>query len=299
MLTFKDIELDDKSLFDRYFQAKTYENSEYSFINLFIWRHSYNFKYTILHEHLCVVGCYRGLYPFVFSPLSLKKEDFEKTLPVLAEYFHSNGLPLVLKAVTEEQKEAIAEVMGGKIIFLADRNNFDYVYLSKDLIELKGNKYRQKRNHINKFVKYYTYEYERITNNNLRECLSAAYEWFSKQNTSQSIFEEKQAIQEIMKHYNELDVVGGAIRINGKIQAFSIGELLNPDMAVIRIEKANTDYDGSYAIINRSFSFHEWSDVTYINREEDMGIAGLRKSKESYHPVKMIKKYTGFYDERR
>ena len=171
--------------------------------------------------------------------------------------------------------------MGGKIIFLADRNNFDYVYLSKDLIELKGNKYRQKRNHINKFVKYYTYEYERITNNNLRECLSAAYEWFSKQNTSQSIFEEKQAIQEIMKHYNELDVVGGAIRINGKIQAFSIGELLNPDMAVIRIEKANTDYDGSCAIINRSFSFHEWSDVTYINREEDMGIAGLRENQKS------------------
>ena len=81
------------------------------------------------------------------------------------------------------------------------------------------------------------------------------------------------------------------------MQAFSIGEKLNPDMAVIHIEKANTEYDGSFAIINQAFASNAWSDVTYINREEDMGIAGLRKAKESYNPVKMVRKYTGFYSQ--
>jgi len=87
------------------------------------------------------------------------------------------------------------------------------------------------------------------------------------------------------------------LRIDGKIQAFSLGELLNPEMAVIHIEKANTQYHGCYAMINQQFAEHCWKDVPYINREEDMGIPGLRQAKRSYHPVKMVEKYTGYLVE--
>ena len=92
-----------------------------------------------------------------------------------------------------------------------------------------------------------------------------------------------------------MKVTGGVLRINGSVQAFTLGELLNPDMAVTHIEKANTDYDGSFTVINQMFAERVWPHVMYINREEDMGIPGMRKAKESYNPVKMIRKYTGFY----
>lgn len=296
MVRFKEIQLEDKSLFDRYFSARSYENSEFTFTNLFIWRLSYNFKYSIVHDHLCIMAKYRDKYPCVFAPLSLTAPDYEKVLLVLAEYFHNMNYPLILKSVPEEIKAEIEAAMPGKIIFREDRNNFDYVYLTKDLIELKGKKFRQKRNHINKFLKNYDYHYEEMSDNNLEECLKTELKWLSQQGNSedQTILEEIQAVAEAIKNFYALELKGGVIRVHGKVRAFALGELLNPDMAVVHIEKANTDYAGAFNMINWLFTQHAWSGVTYINREEDMGIPGLRKAKLSYNPIKMVKKYTGF-----
>jgi hypothetical protein len=229
----------------------------------------------------------------------METSNYEKVLPVLAQAFHAKGYPLVLKSVSKQQKAEIQAALPGKIFFQEDRNNFDYVYLARDLIKLKGKKFRQKRNHINKFIKSYEYQYEEMSDNNLKECLKTELKWVSNQGNGEdeSILEEKQAIGEAINNFHLLKLTGGVIRINGKVRAFALGELLNPDMAVIHIEKANTDYDGSFNMINQMFAYHAWSHVTYINREEDMGILGLRKAKESYNPVKMVKKYTGFYSE--
>ena len=106
--------------------------------------------------------------------------------------------------------------------------------------------------------------------------------------------EEIQAVAEAIKNFYALELKGGVIRVHGKVRAFALGELLNPDRAVVHIEKANTDYAGAFNMINWLFTQHAWSGVTYINREEDMGIPGLRKAKLSYNPIKMVKKYTGF-----
>ncbi len=297
MITFKNIQLEDRQLFNLYFSAKPYENSEFNFTNLFIWRLSYHFQFAIIHDHLCIIAKYRDRYPCAFSPLSLSAPDYEKVLPILAETFHAKGYPLVFKSIPEKQKNEMEAALHGRIFFLEDRNNYDYVYLARDLIELKGKMFRQKRNHINKFLKSYEYQYEEMSDSNLKECLKTELIWISKQGGSedQSILEEKQAIGEAINNFHKLKLTGGVIRINGKVRAFALGELLNPDMAVIHIEKANTDYVGSFNMINRMFVLHAWSDVTYINREEDMGIPGLRKAKESYNPIRMVKKYTGFY----
>ncbi|MDD2503469.1 MAG: phosphatidylglycerol lysyltransferase domain-containing protein [Clostridia bacterium] len=298
MTIFKNIELSDKPLFDRYLQARHYENSEFTFTNLFIWRLSYNFKFAVIHDHLCIIGKYRKLYPSIFVPLSIGTADYGAILPVLADYMHEKAYPLILKSVPEKEMLDIKAVLNDKVLFREDRNNSDYVYLSQELKELKGRKFRQKRNHINRFKKNYPFEYEEMSADNLQECLLTELKWVSERDGDRSILEEKQAIGEIINNFDALNVSGGVIRINGAVQAFTIGEKLNPDMAVIHIEKANTDYDGSYAIINQIFVSKALSDLTYINREEDMGIAGLRKAKESYNPVKMVKKYTGFYSEK-
>lgn len=295
MITFKEIELEDKALFDRYFSARHYQNSEFTFTNLFIWRGPYHFQYAIIQDHLCIMGKYRNLYPFLFSPLSLGQSAYDKVLPVLADLLQEQGFPLVLKSVTEDRKNEMEEALPGKLIFREDRNNHDYVYLASELIELQGKKFRQKRNHMNKFLKSYEYQYEELNDGNIAECLETELMWASRRDGDKSILEEKRAVFEALTHYRTLKAAGGVLRINGSVQAFTLGELLNPDMAVIHIEKANTDYDGSFTAINQLFAGRAWSQVTYINREEDMGIPGLRKAKESYNPTKMVKKFTGFY----
>jgi len=292
---FKSITLEDKQIIDSYFSAKHYENSEYSFTNLFMWAPHYYFKYAIIKDHLCIIGSYRNQYPFAFNPWSKGEADYESIIPKLAEIMAGSGNPLVLKYISEDIKNEIDKAMPGRFIFREDRNNFDYIYLTKDLINLEGNKYHQKRNHINKFINSYEYEYEEINDKNIDDCIRLEMEWHAQRSSMEKLPEEHDAIKLVLSNYKSLDLKGAALRINGKIQAFTVGGLLNPNMAVIHIEKANIEYNGIYAMINQQFAANAWSNVKYINREEDMGIPGLRKSKLSYHPYKMGKKYIGFY----
>jgi hypothetical protein len=107
-----------------------------------------------------------------------------------------------------------------------------------------------------------------------------------------NLLSEDYAVRRALTNFNELDYMGGAIMVNGRMEAFSLGELLNPDTAVIHIEKANPDIPGLYTAINQLFAENGWPDTEFINREQDLGIDGLRKAKESYYPHHMVNKYT-------
>ena len=290
---FKEIELEDKKIFDEYIGKKLHENSEFNFTNFFIWRYHYKLSFTIYEDHLCIIGQYRNKFPIIFPPLGDQGSGFDNALMMLVEYFKSKGYPVIIKSITDPIKEAIDKSLPGVFRYKPDRNMYDYIYLSEDLINLRGRKYQKKRNHINRFKSLYEYHYEPISQENIEECLIAEMEWAAARPNNRGIREEKSAIIEAFRNMEALGIKGGALRINDKIQAFSLGEQLNPHMAVIHIEKANIEYDGSYTMINQQFAEHCWSDFTYINREEDMGLAGLRKAKKSYYPVKMVTKYTG------
>jgi len=296
-ITFKQIELEDKHIFDIYLSLNKHENSEFTFTNFFIWRHSDQLKYTVIDDHLCVLGLYQYKVPIIFPPLGDYKAGFDTALLKVIDYCKKNGLPIIIKAITEETKQVMEEALPGMFHFNPDRDNYDYVYLSEDLIHLKGRKFQKKRNHINKFISLYEYSYEPISESNIEECIVTEMKWVASRQKTIGINEEKSSVIEAFKNFDALNIVGGALRVEGKIEAFSVGELLNPDMAVIHIEKANIEYQGIYAMINQQFAAHCWNNVTYINREEDMGLPGLRKAKLSYNPVKMIKKYTGILAE--
>ena len=177
-----------------------------------------------------------------------------------------------------------------------ERNNFDYVYLAQDLINLSGRKFHGKKNHLNAFRKEYPDAvYVPITEEIIPKCreeLNVWYEMHKRTNPDNSFINyELAAINEIFDHFNEFKVKGGAILIDGKVAAFTFGEKLNSDTAVIHVEKANKNIRGIYVAINQNFVEHEWSEMIYINREEDMGVEGLRKAKKSYRPIKMIEKF--------
>jgi hypothetical protein len=173
------------------------------------------------------------------------------------------------------------------------REYFDYVYLSKNLIELPGRKYHSKRNHIKKFQEKYSYSYERFKKEYVSECMEIADKWYQANRSKDDldILGEMCAIKEILSHFSELNILGGVIKISNKVETFTFGENLNKDTGVVHIEKANPDILGLYQIINQQFAQDVFGSVKFINREEDMGVEGLRKAKNSYYPEFLIEKY--------
>jgi len=296
VIDLKEIHIKDKPVFDSFLSRKTRCGSEFTFTNLFIWRDAYQFRYTIINDLLCIIGNYHGMLPFFFPPIGSGTDGLAEAVKTLKGWFESTGSSFVMKAVTNDMMQALETALPGCFTFEPDRNNHDYVYSSSDLLMLAGKKYRTKRNHLNKFMTSYSFTYEPITAQNMTECLDMEMEWADKRVDEEGILDEKTAIIEAFSNFKALGIKGGALRVNGRIQAFSLGELINPEMAVIHIEKANTDYEGCYAAINQQFIEHCFSGIPFINREEDMGIPGLRQAKESYHPVMMIEKYTGIFN---
>ena len=139
---------------------------------------------------------------------------------------------------------------------------------------------------------YPDWEYCRLSPENNGECMALFDEWQTDKGwEAESIGEEREALCEFLNNRDTLGYIGGGIRVGGRLVAFSFGEALGADTAVIHFEHVDPNCEGAFAIINQQFLEHEWQDYTYVNREEDMGIPGMRKAKESYHPAFMIKKY--------
>jgi hypothetical protein len=175
-----------------------------------------------------------------------------------------------------------------------DRDQSDYLYLTTELIQLSGRKYHRKRNHIKQFKEKYSYQYVPLTPEWIPECLRLETDWCDLRQCDviQGLSNESAAIKEALTHFVDLGVRGGVILIEGKVQAFTLGEPLNPETVVIHIEKANPAHEGLYTMINQAFLENEWSGTSYVNREQDLGEEGLRKAKESYFPHHRVDKYT-------
>lgn len=291
IINFQQVTLADKELFDRFFRQNKYETSECTFTNMFMWRNAYHIEWTTVGEFLCFkVG--RDGDTFMLPPYGPDGADLSPAITAMHEYFLQQSLPFMLKGVTPATVNALEAAFPGRFIITPDRNNWDYIYNAADLIELKGRKYHGKKNHVNSFRKQYIYEYLPLTPELVQPCLDFASEWCERRGCEQDpdLICEKHAIIDALTNMAALDFVGGVITINGKVEAFSYGEPINPEMAIIHVEKANPDINGLYAVINQEFCQHNWQQLQYINREEDVGLEGLRKSKLSYHPIKMIEK---------
>lgn len=293
MLNFKPIELEDKTNFEIYTTCHGYHNLEASFANIYIWRRAWNIRMAT-DELALYVHLISGTASFALPPfLDCCDESMEEPLKRYDEFFASRGEKPLLKGVTTELKEKIERDCPGWYTFTADRDNFEYIYDAKDLITLEGKKYHAKRNHINKFLKEHTFEYHRYTNADYEACIALQERWMeTKGEANQSYENELNAAKDALKNIDVLGLKCGMLYVDGSLEAYSIGEKFD-DMAIIHIEKANPDIQGVFVLINREFASHEFSDVVYINREEDMGIEGLRKAKLSYYPICLKEKFVG------
>lgn len=289
---FSQIKLEQKSIFDACFSNLDPEISEFCFGYLFSWRIPLNLSVSSLNDNLCVCG-FIADDPFFFRPIGTNnvEETGFKCLEFLKEKY---GSARIISA-PEDFSARMSEKYQNKLKISEEREYFDYVYRVDDLAELKGDKYQSKRNFVNRFKKNYRFEYKKFDTPTRLMCLDFQKKWRDMKSRSgtTSLEEENIAAIELLENFDALNLCGCAIVVDGTVVAFSIGERLNKDTFVVHIEKANTEYQGSYQMMNLLVAQEIKSKgYKFINREEDLGQMNLRKSKMSYHPSFLVKKYT-------
>ena len=286
---FKDLSLEEKPIFDELLSRFPPTISEYTFTNLFIWRHAYQTKISRFQTLLCLLSA-QGETSFFFPPIG--DGNVIECSRVLLQYLEEKGGTPKIVRVPESLVAGIDWKREGFVAVL-DRDQSDYVYLTEELIRLEGRKYHGKRNHIKQFKEKYSYQYIPLTAEWIPECLRLETEWCDIRHCEDfpGLTNESLAIKEIFLHFEALKAKGAMILIDGRVEAFTVGEPLNPETIVIHIEKANPIYEGLYPLINQAFLEKEWPTFPYVNREQDLGEEGLRKAKESYFPHHMVNKY--------
>lgn len=286
MINFKPIELHDKNIIINHFRKTKYNNAEKNFSNLFMWRHTYDYEYAIHNNCLCIKGKTRkARETFFHFPYGECK--IGEITNILKEAYGNEGHNLIIKPVLSEMKNCLEE-SSNSFEIIEDRDSFDYIYSSKKLIDLKGPKLRTKRRWLKKFKENYNYSYERITEDNLKEAKDFTINIIKNTNNDK---DEIIAMSEMFDNLFDLDIIGCIIRVDGNIAGVSTGEPLTEDTVIIHCERCDTKYEGIYNFINNEFCRQEWSKYKYINREEDMGIEGLRHAKLTYRPDTLLKKH--------
>ena len=292
MLEFKILTLEDKVLFDSYLKKCKFLTSEYSFIALFIWRKALNTQYCIYKNALIIKKRSTEFGSYFMQPIGYKSEDLSEIIETLIEYKNINNMEYLFRNVETPFLNELNRISKDRFKIGIEENNFDYIYESENLINLSGRKLSSKRNHITRFVNNYNYRVEDINIGNTQGCINAAKEWCTANSGSGLISYETESIITMLNNWDILKFHGIVVYVDDKISAFTIGEIANEEMAIIHVEKAFSEIHGLYPFINKTFVEKYFKDIKFINREDDMGIEGLRKAKQSYHPYKLEYKQT-------
>ncbi len=290
MLEFRNISLSDRARINKALKKSDFMGCEYSFANNLAWCRLADSKICFYKDFyiICAFGTPDGVPVFTFPS---GNGNYRELFNELKKFSENMGCPLKISGVTEKSLAVIENLFPDGFSIEFDRDGSDYIYRRSDLAELSGKKYHQKRNHLKKFNRY-EYDFSLISEKDFDECiyfLTGNYN--DKADYNFSAVAEQYAINTYFSNFRELELVGGIIRTDGRISAVTVGEPLNSDTFCVHIEKADRSLDGIYAGINNCFVRECMGGFDYVNREEDLGIEGLRKAKLSYHPVFLLNKY--------
>jgi hypothetical protein len=288
---FKPIQLEDREVLGKMIWEYQPQASEWTFTNLFIWRSHYGFHWSRYEDWILVLSTADPRGSFFLQPIGppYRIEAVRKCLQWLREE-KGEKKPRIERA----DAKLAGEIQGAPdLVVEPTRDHFDYLYKSQDLIQLAGRKFHGKRNHISRFLQSHTFSYSPLEEPHLPECLRLGGFWCEIRRCDEdlNLMGEWEAVREALAHFSELKIQGGVLLLEGKVEAFSLGEMLNQETAVIHVEKANPEIPGLYPLINQQFCEKNWSRVAFINREQDLGNPGLRKAKESYFPDLLVEKF--------
>jgi hypothetical protein len=288
---FKPLTLADREILRTILWDYQAETSELTFTNLFIWQSYYGYQWSLDRGRLLVVSANAGGEAWALPPVG-PSPRVDQCRQVLAWLRDEAG---VADPAIERADLRLAAELAGYPEFVVEpvRDHFDYVYRTNDLINLAGGHYHAQRNHINSLARSGGFRYEPLREEHLSVCLYLCARWcqVKRCECDLSLLGEWEAITAALANYQALELQGGALLINDRVEAFTCGERLNTATAVVHLEKANPEVRGLYAAINQEFCRHTWAGVEFVNREQDLGEPGLRTAKMSYHPHHLVEKF--------
>ena len=305
MIEWREIRLEDKPEIEDKICASGCHGADYSFANLYIWRKAYKPLIAFGGTRLLVGMPEWNVYAY-------PKGDGDPSGPIeqLLEEAHGRGQKLLIRGLTEKTLQEFLPLYGDRFEISEDRNNADYIYSVDKLCNLPGRHLSSKRNHIKHFERNGEWEFHRISASSCGKFTScgdcsgsrissiaeakAFVDEFYKEKNDPELADEAGAIEEMFEHYEALGFIGGLLFQNGQPVAFTAGTKLDNEVFDTHFEKALPGVEGAYTMVNREFArlvAAEYPDIRFFNREEDMGLEGLRKAKESYHPDILLMKY--------
>ena len=271
---------------------KLNKGCEYAFTNLRIWGRQ---QAAYLDGFWVIFAQFdrKAVYPFPVG-----QGEIQPVLDAIIHDARARGIPCCITGLSEENMATLEQLYPGRFKFQCDRDGFDYIYNIDDLADLKGRKYQKKRNHLHRFRNQHPdWRVETITPANLQAVHDMAANWYHTREASdpQGNYElEKAALGRLFAHWDTLKPESLVLYDGEQILAFTVGSFLRPDTIDVHFEKAREDVDGAYTAINQAFAQHlreKYPTVRYLDREEDMGLEGLRKAKLSYCPDRLIEKW--------
>lgn len=283
MIQFGTIELKDRIFINDFTHNFNPMSCEYSFTNLFCWRNIYGLSWTIHKKRLLIHDRVDGYTLMPLGPEPSAKELAELSLDLI-----KNGITGDLALVPPDYLERHPDLTGYYTI--TEEDDFaDYIYQTRDLVELKGKKLHKKKNLLSQFHRQYPdARVEKITDRVKNLCLAFAEGLYQELPViSRTNAEEHLALKEAFQHFEPLNLEGIAIIVHGKVIAFAIFSSLNSSTYDIHFEKADLEFKGSYQIINHETAKYLMGKCTLMNREQDLGIPGIRKAKLSYSPTRL------------
>lgn len=290
MLEFRQIDISDRQWINELLKKSDFMGCEYSFANNMAWRRLSNSTIS-RYKDFYIIKAENDKYTRFSFPAG--SGDYKEIFGALKEYAEFEGKPLAITGVTENQLEIFRDIYtdNGFEAKISEGSG-DYIYLADELISLKGKKFHKKRNHLTK-INNYNWKFYPMSEEFFDECIEfSAISYNDKKGCDDfSSVSEQFAIHTYFTHFSELELKGGVITVDGKVRAFTIGEPLNSDTFCVHIEKADPSIGGLYPAINNEFLKYAAQGFKYINREEDLGIEGLRKAKKSYNPAFILDKY--------
>ena len=286
MLHFYKPTLEDRDWIQQLYGCSGFRGAEYTFANLYLWS-SFFGEIARYGNCLCQRLTFHGTLQYIY-PAGCG--DVKPVLDALREDAHRLGKPFVVRSLTKETMARLEELYPGEFTYTEDRNAFDYLYEIETLSELAGKKYQAKRNHINRFVETYPNWFTtQVTEDNLHVCRELAEKWCETHESDG----DRRALELAFANFCAMEFEGIILYAEeGYPVAFSMGNRISTDTFDVNFEKAFADVQGAYPLVNREFARYirqNHPDIRYLNREDDMGIEGLRKAKESYHPILLEK----------
>ncbi len=306
MYLFKNkISIEHREKLEKFLDTYPHRTSGLTFSSLYMWRDINKFSWEIIDDFLCISGCsnFEGFEeePFIFPLLPQEGHchpgKLRAALANVIMRFREEGCPFVMRLIPEHMVDSYKGAFPGKMIFIQDRPNYDYVYKVEELNSLSGRRFHRKKNLVHAFNREYAgrYEIKPMSADMAEEAIillryidgKKAVDGFEKDMLDM----EEKVLSDILPKFDQLGMEGIALYIDGKLQAYAFGGRLGNDTIVEHIEKGNIDFKGIYQKINNEFCKSILGKYTYVNREEDMGLEGLRHAKTSYRPCTMIEKY--------